>query len=1015
MNKKPYILLAFLFLFSISVSAQVETDIIRPSINAAQFGVAAKAEAALNTGQLSVSIPLMELKGKGYDLPISLTFYNGDVTFSTEASPIGLGWSLMAGGVITFTQRGQDDTHNYYSRDHQNNGNYIHDNWKSNVSFIFDIQNDPMPDEYTYSLPGHSGIMEVTVKNDSLKASLFPDESYRVISIKDGYLITADDGTKFYFNDMETRYGGPDLESTSTTSWFLTRIKTTKGGNFYFYYDDEEYYDLSSFDHFGVNPNKYSTKRLTSIVSDLDSISFVADSRFDRDGVRDWRKNSKRIKKIEWRNRKTKVLVKGFELDNTGLFVTSKDPRETIDTDDKRQMLSSIIQYDSVGNRLPPYKFHYLYMFSHSKRLEIRDYNDEAIKCNSWTSSPGYQAYVDLNQFGNPVCKREEKGTENEHLVGFEERDEAESLSSRDYFVIDSICYPTGAIDFFTYEKHDYSRVNETRSSNYANSVIIQGRRLASKIRSSNSRISSNSGIRQCTKYIYKLHDSAYDSTEISSGVLTNPSIHCATYYTPEWGGDCWIFRASRMSSSLAFNSFMGPPVCYSEVEEVEKGEYDETLSRTIHYFTPQIVHPPVNYIYMGGANSSLTTIENRIYGTLPKYKYKGDVAYLNDYNRTYIAYPVGEFYNISQDVDQPLKEVFIGKDGNVRSIKQYWYDMGSNCTSTKYGYKIVSQVKDVIWGQRQPDYPAYLISQSEYLTRKYRFKGTSTTYYFYNGEKCDSILDEYKVGYDKGRIARTSYTRNKYLEEQNYVTKETNYYFPDNIKNNQGNNTLPAIKAIDTLIAKNMVSNPIKTFVKQNKNIIEGECQDYQIISDSIPLLKTIYKFRNTDNNSIIEPTISDNNINYHADLYKEGEILKYDQDMNPLHVRLKNTQDRIYVWGYDGRYPIAVIDNMSFERFESITNLRNEIMKLESLKKIQTAEEYSELKNQNIAIRNLLPKDAHVTTYTYDPYFGMTSETDDSNLGLIYTYDTFGRLTAKFDTDFNKTEEYNYHYKLQ
>ena len=137
MNKRPHILLVFLFLVSISAFAQVEADIIRPSINAAQFGVAAKAEAALNTGQLSVSIPLMELKGKGYDLPISLTFYNGDVTFSTEASPIGLGWSLMAGGVITFTQRGRDDTDNYYSRDHQNNGNYIHDNWESNVYFFY--------------------------------------------------------------------------------------------------------------------------------------------------------------------------------------------------------------------------------------------------------------------------------------------------------------------------------------------------------------------------------------------------------------------------------------------------------------------------------------------------------------------------------------------------------------------------------------------------------------------------------------------------------------------------------------------------------------------------------------------------------------------------------------------------------------------------------------------------------------------------------------------------------------
>ena len=101
---KPYILALFISLASIPVSAQVEAEIHRPSINAEQFGFVSKAEAALNKGQLSLTIPLMTLKGKGYDLPISLTFYSGDVTCATEASPIGLGWALMAGGVIAATK-----------------------------------------------------------------------------------------------------------------------------------------------------------------------------------------------------------------------------------------------------------------------------------------------------------------------------------------------------------------------------------------------------------------------------------------------------------------------------------------------------------------------------------------------------------------------------------------------------------------------------------------------------------------------------------------------------------------------------------------------------------------------------------------------------------------------------------------------------------------------------------------------------------------------------------------------
>jgi len=81
MNKISYILTVFLSLLSISALAQVDAEIIRPSINASQFDIAVKAETALSKGQLSLNLPLMELKGKGYDLPISLMFYGGDVTF----------------------------------------------------------------------------------------------------------------------------------------------------------------------------------------------------------------------------------------------------------------------------------------------------------------------------------------------------------------------------------------------------------------------------------------------------------------------------------------------------------------------------------------------------------------------------------------------------------------------------------------------------------------------------------------------------------------------------------------------------------------------------------------------------------------------------------------------------------------------------------------------------------------------------------------------------------------------
>lgn len=138
----------------------------------------------------------------------------------------------------------------------------------------------------------------------------------------------------------------------------------------------------------------------------------------------------------------------------------------------------------------------------------------------------------------------------------------------------------------------------------------------------------------------------------------------------------------------------------------------------------------------------------------------------------------------------------------------------------------------------------------------------------------------------------------------------------------------------------------------------------------------------------------------------------ITYDAYDNPEHVRLNDTQDRYYVWGYGGRFPIAVIDNIDEATF---ANLKSQILQLETYKKINTEAECTSLRNTNAAIRSNLPDSVHITTYTYDPYFGMTSETDDSNLGTIYTYDSFGRLTTKYDENYKKLEEYNYHYKLQ
>lgn len=998
MNKKPHILSVFLSLLSISALAQINAEIIRPSINASQFDIAVKAETTLSKGQLSLNIPLMELKGKGYDLPISLVFYSGDVTFCTEASPVGLGWALMAGGVITKTIRGNDDLETRYSnKEHLSNPNYIVNNWSNNNNFIIDIQEDPMPDEYTYSLPGHSGTINVSFDGNTTTMSLYPDESYKIDSVGNGFCITADDGTKFYFESVERRTVSANYQSTS---WFLTRIVTTKGGLFTFNYAEEEYVDLSTEEN-ETSFEKFSTKRITSIGSEFGTILFYSAIRDDRGGIGNRSitagKESKRINKIELRD-ENNIFVKGYELDNSGLFESlHADPYNWCD---RRHKLSSITQYDAVGNRLPPYEFTYSHKFSKSKLAEGLYQNGECMPRDSWTACVGSQAYVDLDGVGNPLCWMMYPNTEYTYLEGITIKSENIGATAYDHFCLTGINYPNGATDEFTYEDHWYSKVNWTDETAWSSTKhMIHGKRLASKVR-------HGSGLNQQTDYIYKLHDSYYNVVDQSSGVMTNPSIHCATYYTPEKNLQAWNYHASRLTLGKAFNTFMGPPVCYTEVDEVEKDENNQVLNRTIHYFEPQIVSPPVNYIIVypytlsTSPSPSLVEVGNRIFG--PKSGYINNLAYLNNENMTYMAYPLGEFYNVAYTVDKPLKEVFIGKDGYVRSIREYSYSIGNGYMDKKYGYKVISQ-NYYQPNSTLPDFTAHLISMSEYITRRCRLQSINTTRYYDN----DSISEHYSVIYNKGRVAMTSYTRNN-------DSKTTNYYFPGDIINIVGNSASPATVAVNGLIEKNIIADPIKTVLKRNGTIVGGECRDYQTLS-GLPLLKSLYKIKNTTNNSVSAPAVSGNDIDYRADLYKEGEIMTYDEWHNPQHVRLNDTQDRIYVWGYGGRYPVAIIDNMDYTTYQASTTLRSRLLQLATYRKIETETNCTNLRVLNTEIRNSLPDSIHITTYTYDPYFGMTSETDDSNLGTIYTYDSFGRLSAKYDEIYRKIEEYDYHLKLQ
>ena len=116
------------------------------------------------------------------------------------------------------------------------------------------------------------------------------------------------------------------------------------------------------------------------------------------------------------------------------------------------------------------------------------------------------------------------------------------------------------------------------------------------------------------------------------------------------------------------------------------------------------------------------------------------------------------------------------------------------------------------------------------------------------------------------------------------------------------------------------------------------------------------------------------------------------------------------VFYWGYNYQYPVAKIENMSYSNIA--LGLETYLNQLDDYTVIDDSNRESlYLVNQNI--RKNLPSGALITTYTYDPLIGITSQTDTNGRTTYFEYDDFGRLRYIKDHDGHIINNYEYHYK--
>ncbi|MGC3978307.1 MAG: hypothetical protein QM751_08860 [Paludibacteraceae bacterium] len=136
-----------------------------------------------------------------------------------------------------------------------------------------------------------------------------------------------------------------------------------------------------------------------------------------------------------------------------------------------------------------------------------------------------------------------------------------------------------------------------------------------------------------------------------------------------------------------------------------------------------------------------------------------------------------------------------------------------------------------------------------------------------------------------------------------------------------------------------------------------------------------------------------------------------RYDCFGNLQQKELNNGIQVTYLWSYNYQYPIAEIINATYDEVSNVMpGFFSYIERASSPSDIM-------LKSLGDGLRNGLPH-AQVTTYTYKPLVGMTSQTDPRGVTTYYEYDGFGRLKrcyVKENGIEKKLQDYDYYYLNQ
>jgi YD repeat-containing protein len=228
----------------------------------------------------------------------------------------------------------------------------------------------------------------------------------------------------------------------------------------------------------------------------------------------------------------------------------------------------------------------------------------------------------------------------------------------------------------------------------------------------------------------------------------------------------------------------------------------------------------------------------------------------------------------------------------------------------------------------------------------------------------------------------------------------------------------------VSPLLTNNVISLPVEKVTRRNGKIISGQVSTY----NSNGSLASTYQVETMNSNQSSfkmsnketegDFSLSNSSSAFSMDSkYEPKLIVNWDNSyLNPIQVTPADNFPASYLWSYNNTYPVVKAENVDYNTLNTaVTSIQSNLQTFltTSVGNLTTDAQKSAWRSFNTSLRNnaSLSK-ALITTYTYSPLIGITSQTDPNGVTTYYEYDDFGRLKNVRDNDNNIIKRNYYHY---